>query len=110
MGTSGWSPNKVQHILFCFSITIIFSLLASLTRYPSSAAGPSGLDPSSPSPPAPPKRSPTSLASSSRPEPPPETLLLISSAFFSLCSFFLSPNHSLCGSNPINRVKFEGSR
>ncbi|KAL7169163.1 hypothetical protein ACSBR2_034243 [Camellia fascicularis] len=33
MGTSGWSPNKLQHILFCFSITIIFSLLASLTRY-----------------------------------------------------------------------------
>ncbi|XP_028071204.1 uncharacterized protein LOC114273596 [Camellia sinensis] len=33
MGTSGWSSNKLQHILFCFSITIIFSLLASLTRY-----------------------------------------------------------------------------
>ncbi|KAI7993055.1 hypothetical protein LOK49_LG12G00100 [Camellia lanceoleosa] len=33
MGTSGWSPNKLQHILFCFSITIIFSLRASLTRY-----------------------------------------------------------------------------
>ncbi|KAL3618370.1 hypothetical protein CASFOL_038691 [Castilleja foliolosa] len=31
----GWlAIDKLQHILFCFFISIIFSLLASLTRYP----------------------------------------------------------------------------
>ncbi|XAR67826.1 hypothetical protein NMG60_11002746 [Bertholletia excelsa] len=30
----GWlAPDKFQHVLFCFSIAIIFSLLASRTRY-----------------------------------------------------------------------------
>ncbi|KAG5523249.1 hypothetical protein RHGRI_035166 [Rhododendron griersonianum] len=28
------APDKFQHILFCFSLTIVFSLLASKTRYP----------------------------------------------------------------------------
>ncbi|KAL7222413.1 hypothetical protein ACSBR1_024164 [Camellia fascicularis] len=32
-GDEWLAPDKLQHILFCFSITIIFSLLASLTRY-----------------------------------------------------------------------------
>ncbi len=29
-----WAPDKLYHLLFCFSLTLLFSSLATRTRYP----------------------------------------------------------------------------
>ncbi|KAA8541978.1 hypothetical protein F0562_023130 [Nyssa sinensis] len=75
-GDAWLAPDKLYHFLFCFFVSVTFSLIATRTPIPLSAVGASGSDQSLHLPPVPRKRPPMSLASSNQPVPPPKTPFL----------------------------------
>lgn len=89
-----------------------FLPLSSLHEHATSFSGAGAFlqDPSFHLPPAPPKKSPTNSASSNLPVPLLKTPPLISSAFSSPPSSFLSLNRFFPGRDLIDRTKFERQR